>query len=60
VLADLVLNAITSGTAVKIVVPSMLRPEHLRANVAAMEHSRFTVDELQWFRAALAWRVQVL
>jgi D-threo-aldose 1-dehydrogenase len=60
VLADLVLNAITSRTAVKIVVPSMLRPEHLRANVAAMEHSRFTVDELQWFRAALAWRVQVL
>jgi len=53
VLADLVLNAITSGTGIKVVVPSMLRPEHLRANVAAMEHSRFTAEELQWVRAAL-------
>ena len=53
VLADLMLNAITSGTGIKVVVPSMLRPDHLRANVAAMEHSRFTEEELQWFRAAL-------
>ena len=54
VLADLALNAITSGTGIKVVVPSMLRPEHLRANVAAMEHSRFTAEELQWFRAILS------
>jgi aryl-alcohol dehydrogenase-like predicted oxidoreductase len=53
VLADLVLNAITSGTGIKVVVPSMLRLEHLRANVAAMEHSRFTGEELRWVRAAL-------
>ncbi len=53
VLADLVLNAITSGTGIKVVVPSMLQLEHLRANVAAMEHSRFTAEELQWVRAAL-------
>jgi aryl-alcohol dehydrogenase-like predicted oxidoreductase len=53
VLADLVLNAITSGTGIKVVVPSMLNPEHLRANVAAMEHSRFTAEELQWVRAML-------
>jgi aryl-alcohol dehydrogenase-like predicted oxidoreductase len=53
VLADLVLNAITSGTGINVVVPSMLKPEHLRANVAAMEHSRFTTEELQWVRAAL-------
>jgi aryl-alcohol dehydrogenase-like predicted oxidoreductase len=50
VLADLVLNTITSGTGVKVVVPSMLRPEHLKANVAAMEHSRFTAEELAWMR----------
>lgn len=54
VLADLVLNTITSGTGIKVVVPSMLRLEHLRANVAAMEHSRFTGEELGWVRAALA------
>lgn len=54
VLADLVLNAITSGTGIKVVVPSMLRLEHLRANVAAMEHSRFTAEELRWVRTALS------
>jgi aryl-alcohol dehydrogenase-like predicted oxidoreductase len=56
VLADLVLNAITSGTGIKVVVPSMLRPEHLRANVAAMEQSRFTAEELGWVRAFLGER----
>ena len=56
VLADLVLNAITSGTGIKVVVPSMLRPEHLRANVAAMEQSRFTAEELGWVRAVLGER----
>lgn len=54
VLADLVLNAITNGTGITVVVPSMLNPEHLRANVAAMEHSRFTAEELAWFRRELA------
>ena len=56
VLADLVLNAITTNTGIQLVVPSMLRPEHLRANVAAMEQSRFTAEELGWVRAALGER----
>jgi aryl-alcohol dehydrogenase-like predicted oxidoreductase len=55
VLADLVLNMITSGTGIKVVVPSMLRLEHLQANVAAMEHSRFTAEELAWLRRRLVW-----
>jgi aryl-alcohol dehydrogenase-like predicted oxidoreductase len=55
VLADLVLNTITSGTGIKVVVPSMLRLEHLQTNVAAMEHSRFTAEELEWLRKRLGW-----
>lgn len=54
VLADVVLNLITRGTGVQIVIPSMLRLDHLRANIAAIEHSHFNSDELHWLRAAIA------
>ena len=53
-LADVVLNTITRGTRIQIVVPSMLRLDHLRANVAAIERSRFSSAELHWLRSALA------
>ena len=53
VLAEVVLNAIISGTGIQVVVPSMIQPAHLRTNVAAMEQNRFTGDELAWIRAAL-------
>jgi aryl-alcohol dehydrogenase-like predicted oxidoreductase len=36
------------------VVASMLRLEHLRANVAAMERSRFSEEEIRWLRRAIA------
>jgi len=49
-----VLNTITRDTGVQVVVPSMLRLDHLRANVAAMEHSRFSSDEIRWLRGAIA------
>jgi aryl-alcohol dehydrogenase-like predicted oxidoreductase len=52
-LADVVLNAITRDTGVQVVVPSMLRLDHLRANIAAMEYSRFSSEELRWLRAAI-------
>lgn len=55
-LADVVLNTITRGTRVQVVVPSMLRLDHLRANVAAMQHSRFSSEELRWLRSAIAAR----
>ncbi|MGD0648230.1 MAG: aldo/keto reductase [Acidobacteriaceae bacterium] len=54
VLADVVLNAMTRGTGVQLVVPSMLRLDHLRANIAAMEHSRFSTDDIRWLRGAIA------
>lgn len=53
-LADVMLNAITRDTGVQVVVPSMLRLDHLRANVAAMQHSRFSSDEIHWLRKAIA------
>ena len=52
-LADLTLNLITSGTGIKVVIPSMLNLDHLQMNVAAMEDSRFTEEELHWVRQAL-------
>ena len=53
VLADVILNAITDGTGIQVVIPSMMQVKHLRTNVAAMERSRFSAEELQWIRAAL-------
>jgi aryl-alcohol dehydrogenase-like predicted oxidoreductase len=52
-LADVVLNAITRDTGVQVVVPSMLRLDHLRANVSAMQHSRFCSEEIGWLREAI-------
>jgi aryl-alcohol dehydrogenase-like predicted oxidoreductase len=52
-LADIVLNTITHDAGVQIVVPSMLRLDHLRANLAAMERSRFSSEELYWLRSAI-------
>ena len=54
VLADVVLNAITHNTGVQIVVPSMMQLDHLRTNVAAIEQSRFSSEELQWLCHAIA------
>lgn len=54
VLAEIVLNAITDGTGIQVVVPSMIQSAHLRTNMAAMEQNRFTSDELAWIRKALS------
>jgi aryl-alcohol dehydrogenase-like predicted oxidoreductase len=53
-LADVVLNAITDGTGIQVVIPSMMQVKHLRTNVAAMEGSQFRSEELGWLRAAMA------
>ncbi len=53
VLADVVLNAITDGTGIQVVIPSMMQVGHLRTNVAAMEGSRFSSEELGWLRRAM-------
>jgi aryl-alcohol dehydrogenase-like predicted oxidoreductase len=53
VLADVVLNAITDGGAIQVVIPSMMQVGHLRTNVAAMERSRFSSEELRWLRRTM-------
>lgn len=53
-LADVVLNTIVQSTPVQVVIPSMLQLHHLRANVAAIESSRFTTDDLTFLRNAIA------
>ena len=53
VLADVVLNAITDETGIQVVIPSMMQVGHLRTNVAAMERSRFSSEELEWLRRAM-------
>jgi len=57
-LADAVLNAITRDTGIQVVVTSMLHPAHLRANIAAIEHTRFTPEELHYLRAAISTQTQ--
>ena len=57
-LADVVLNAITRDTNIQVVVPSMLHPAHLRANIAAIGHSRFTPEELHYLRTAISTQTQ--
>lgn len=52
-LADAVLNMITQDTGIHVVVPSMLRLDHLCANIAAIEHSRFSSEELHEMREAI-------
>ena len=58
VLADVVLNAITDGTGIQVVIPSMMQVGHLRTNVAAMERSRFSSEELEWLRVAMVAPMQ--
>jgi aryl-alcohol dehydrogenase-like predicted oxidoreductase len=53
VLADVVLNAITAATGIQVVIPSMMQVGHLRTNVAAMERSRFSSEELERLRLAV-------
>jgi aryl-alcohol dehydrogenase-like predicted oxidoreductase len=53
-LPDVVLNAILSETGIHVVIPAMMKVEHIRANVAAVAHSRFAPAEIAQIRQALA------
>lgn len=54
VMPEAVLNMILRGTGVHAAIPAMMRPEHVAANVRAIDHCRFTDEELQCLRQALA------
>ena len=54
VFADVVLNIILRDSGVHVVIPAMMRVEHVRANVRAVVRSRFDSREIAQIRQALA------
>ena len=56
VFADLVLNMILRDTGIHIVIPAMMRVEHIRANVRAVAESRFCSAEITKIRDAFVVR----
>lgn len=54
VLLEVIFNTILDGTGISAVIPAMMQPAHIRANVQAIESCRFTSEELAEIRAALA------
>jgi len=53
-LAEIVFDCILRDTGIHIVIPSMMRIDHVRANVRAASHSRFTSAEVQFIRESLS------
>jgi len=53
-LLELIFNVILDGTGISAVIPAMMQPAHIRANVQAIENCRFTSEELAEIRTALA------
>lgn len=57
-MADIVLNVILRDTGIHIVIPAMMKVEHIHANIRAVAASRFTTSEIRSIRAALAEKSQ--
>ena len=53
VFADIVLNVILRDSGIHVVVPAMMRVEHIRANVEAVANSRFDAREIAQIRQVL-------
>lgn len=53
-LPEIILNLVLTGTGIQVVVASMMNLSHLRANVEAVSHCRFTGHELAWIRSNLS------
>lgn len=53
-LADVVFNTILSGTGISAVIPAMIQPAHIQANIRAVENCRFTSAELAEIRTILS------
>ena len=58
VFADAVLNVILRDSGVHVVIPAMMRVEHIRANVQAVIRSRFDSREIAQIRRALATAIE--
>ncbi len=53
-LAEVALNVVIRNTGIHVVIPSMLRIEHIQTNVQAITQSHFSDSEIAWIRGALA------
>ncbi len=53
-MADIVLNTILRDTGIHVVIPAMMNPRHIQANIRAVSDSRFTNAEIRSIRSALA------
>jgi len=51
---EIILNAILSNTGIDAVIPAMMQPHHLQANLRAIDHCRFSPNELALLRAELS------
>ncbi len=54
IMADIVLNVILRNTGIHVVIPAMMNPKHIHANIRAVTASRFTSAEIHSIRSALA------
>jgi aryl-alcohol dehydrogenase-like predicted oxidoreductase len=54
VFADIVLNVILRDRGIHVVIPAMMRVEHIRANAGAVANSRFDDQEIAQIRRVLA------
>ncbi|MDQ2925603.1 MAG: aldo/keto reductase, partial [Acidobacteriota bacterium] len=54
VVPEVVFNTVLDATGISAVIPAMLQPEHIHANIRAIESCRFTSAELSEIRAALS------
>jgi aryl-alcohol dehydrogenase-like predicted oxidoreductase len=54
VLAEVVLNVIARSTGIQVVIPSMIKVDHLRMNIEALKAPRFSGDEIVWLRSCLS------
>jgi aryl-alcohol dehydrogenase-like predicted oxidoreductase len=50
---EILLNVILEGTGISAVVPAMMRPASLRSNLLAIDHCRFTPEEIHQLREEL-------
>jgi len=53
-LPDVVLNVILRDTGIHVVIPAMMKVEHIRTNIRALTHSRFDSAEIARIREALS------
>jgi aryl-alcohol dehydrogenase-like predicted oxidoreductase len=53
-LPDVVLNVILRGTGIHVVIPAMMKLEHIRANIRALTNSRFDSAEIEQIREVLS------